>query len=191
MFIQWRKKRARARALSARQAAYERAPQAGRELAAHIPDAIWPALHSVVAGYRPIRHEIDPTPLMETFYCEQARLCLPCVTDKDGPLTFKGWSPGDRLVEGAFGISEPEPSMAEVKPSLILVPLLAFDETGHRLGYGGGYYDRTLEALRQHHPVIAVGLAYEAQRVRKLPYGRHDMALDWVITEERAYRGQI
>jgi 5-formyltetrahydrofolate cyclo-ligase len=188
MLTGWRKGRARKAAAAARKAAFEADPKAGVRLAETFPDAIWPPLHSIVAGYFAIRDEIDPRPLMETFHCEQARLALPCVTGPDQPLVFRSFTPGDDLVRGAFGVSEPEPGAPEVKPALVLVPLLAFDDAGRRLGYGAGFYDRTIEALRALGPVTTVGLAYEAQRLKRVPTAGHDAPLDWIVTEAGAYR---
>jgi 5-formyltetrahydrofolate cyclo-ligase len=188
MLIGWRKARARRIAAAARESAHAADPGAGVRLADAFPDEIWPPLHSIVAGYFAIRDEIDPRPLLETFHCEQARLCLPCVTGPGQPLVFRSWSPGDELVKGAFGVSEPRPSAPEVRPSLVLLPLLAFDRAGRRLGYGAGFYDRTIEALRGLGPVTTVGLAYEAQRLKRVPTAGHDVVLDWIVTEQRAYR---
>lgn len=188
MLTGWRKGRARKIAAVARKAAHAADPSAGACLVEHFPDEIWPPLHSIVAGYFAIRDEIDPRPLMETFHCEQARLCLPCVTGPGQPLVFRSWSPGDELVKGAFGVSEPRPSAPEIRPSLVLLPLLAFDGAGRRLGYGAGFYDRTIEALRALGPVKTIGLAYEAQRLKRVPTEGHDVALDWIVTEQGAHR---
>lgn len=187
MLTGWRKGRARKAAAAARRAAHTADPDAGARLAETFPDEIWPPLHAVVAGYFAIRDEIDPRPLMETFHCEQARLALPCVTGPDHPLVFRSFTPGDELVRGAYGISEPKPGAPEVRPSLVLVPLLAFDRSRRRLGYGAGFYDRTLESLRALGPVTTVGLAYEAQRLTRVPTAGHDVALDWIVTEQGAY----
>ena len=186
MLSRWRKARARKAALKARAEAHLRDPHAGERLAEHFPDALWPPLHSVVAGYVAIRDEIDPRPLLETFYCEQVRLALPCIERTDGPLVFRSWSPGESLVAGPMGIGQPRPDASLVTPSLVLLPLLAFDRFGTRLGYGGGYYDRTLASLRQAGPVRAVGLAYQEQEARKLASERHDVKLDWVVTGHAA-----
>jgi len=188
MLTGWRKNRARVQAARARAAAYAADPRAGERLADHFPDELWPPLNTIVAGYRAIRDEIDPAPLLETFYCDQVRIALPCVTGPERPLIFRSWSPGDRFVTGAFGVEEPEPSHPEVRPALVLVPLLAFDLAGRRLGYGAGFYDRTLERLREAGPVTTVGVAFEAQRMNRVPTDGHDRPVDWVVTEERAYR---
>ncbi|MCC5994949.1 MAG: 5-formyltetrahydrofolate cyclo-ligase [Oceanicaulis sp.] len=188
MLTQWRKQRARAAALKRRAAAHAADPEAGRRLIEHFPDCLWPPLHSVVAGYHAVRSEIDPAPLMETFWCEQVRLALPCVTGPDEPLIFRAWSPGDALEPGAYGVKAPAPDAPVLTPALILAPLLAFDHQGRRLGYGGGYYDRTLAALRAAGPVTAVGLAYAAQRLKRAPSAAHDMRLDWIVTEHGAFK---
>jgi len=188
MLMQWRKQRARAAALKRRAAAHAGDPEAGRRLADHFPDCRWPKLHSVVAGYYAVRSEIDPAPLMETFWCEQARLALPCVTAPDAPLEFRAWAPGDALETGAYSIACPQPRAPVLTPDLVLVPLLAFDHMGRRLGYGGGYYDRTIAALRAAGDVQVVGLAYSAQRLTRVPSAAHDMRLDWIVTEHGALK---
>jgi 5-formyltetrahydrofolate cyclo-ligase len=188
MFSNWRKKRARTKALAQRRVAHDALPDAPAALVENFPDEIWPGVGAVVAGYHAVHSEIDPIRLLETFHCEQARLALPRVAGSDVPLIFHQWLPGDELETGAHGIATPHTEMPVLTPSLLLVPMLAADERGYRLGYGGGYYDRTLSALRDAGPVIAVGLAYEAQRVKKLPVQRHDQPLDWIITEKGAYR---
>lgn len=187
MLTGWRKARLRKNALERRAKACRRQPDAGRALITQFPDAAWPAVHAVVAGYRPVRGEIDPAPLMETFLLEQAVLALPVVAEKAAPLQFRAYAPGDTLEARAYGIEEPEPRKPLVTPSLVLVPLVAFDSRCHRLGYGGGYYDRTLAALKTQGRVISVGLAFEAQKVSRLPSGMHDIALDYVVTETACY----
>jgi 5-formyltetrahydrofolate cyclo-ligase len=187
MFLAWRKSRARKQALAARKAAHAADPEAGRLLAAAFPDAVWPRIEAVVAGYRPIGSEIDPTALMETFFCEQARLALPVMQEEGEPLIFRRWQPGDELAQGAFDVEEPLDTASEARPVLVLVPLVAADKKGRRLGYGKGYYDRTLAALRAAGPVTAVGLAYEAQILPMVPAGGLDQRLDWIVTEKGAY----
>lgn len=188
MLSGWQKSRLRRRALAQRDALARIQPEAGHALAGHFPDAAWPAVNAVVAGYWPVRGEIDPRPLMETFLLEQAQLALPLVTQKDAPLQFRAWSPGDTLDKGAFGIDVPQDKRPVLTPTLLLVPLVAFDARCHRIGYGAGFYDRTLSALRAAGPVMAVGLAYEGQRVGRVPAGRHDVALDYVVTDAGCYR---
>jgi 5-formyltetrahydrofolate cyclo-ligase len=108
-----------------------------------------------VAGYSPIRSECDPVPLMRSLASTGAVLALPVVEGADKPLSFGEWRPGMRLVTGPHGIPQPTEQAAPVAPDILLVPLAAFDRAGRRIGYGGGYYDRTLAALRKTRPVIA------------------------------------
>lgn len=112
-----------------------------------------------------------------------ARLALPAVVDSNSPLEFRIWQPGEPLVAGAYGIPMPE-AREILRPSRLVVPLLAWDRSGARLGYGGGYYDRTLAALRTEGDCWAVGFAYAAQEVERVPRGENDMPLDAVATED-------
>ena len=112
-----------------------------------------------------------------------ASLALPAISARNAALAFRQWRPGDALVRGLFGISEPPASALEVIPDIVLVPLAAFDRAGHRVGYGGGYYDRTFARLRQVKPVIAIGLAFAVQEIPQVPALSHDVRLDFVLTE--------
>jgi 5-formyltetrahydrofolate cyclo-ligase len=141
---------------------------------------------TVVAGYSPIRSEIDPTPLMRELAARGARLALPVITARGQSLRFRVWSVGDRLLSGPLGILEPSPAAAEITPDIVLVPLAAFDHAGHRIGYGAGHYDRTLAQLRKSRHAMAIGLAFAAQEVAAVPALAHDVALDFVLTEARA-----
>lgn len=138
---------------------------------------------TVVAGYAPIRSEIDPVQLMQKLAGCGASLALPAISARNAALAFRQWRPGDALVRGLFGISEPPASALEVIPDIVLVPLAAFDRAGHRVGYGGGYYDRTFARLRQVKPVIAIGLAFAVQEIPQVPALSHDVRLDFVLTE--------
>jgi 5-formyltetrahydrofolate cyclo-ligase len=138
-----------------------------------------------VAGYWPMGTEIDPRPALERLAAE-GPVGLP-VAAKGRPLAFRLWRPGEPLVPGGFGTSVPE-AVAPMVPEVLIVPLLAFDGRGHRLGYGGGHYDRTLAALRARGPVLAVGFAYAAQRVEALPVEPTDAPLDLVVTEAGVLR---
>ncbi|MGM0560343.1 MAG: 5-formyltetrahydrofolate cyclo-ligase [Pseudomonadota bacterium] len=137
-----------------------------------------------VSSYWPMRDEIDPRPAMEALNAKGVGLCLPVVTGNAQPLVFRAWQPGDRLVREAFGTSVPEPSAAEQVPDILLVPLLAFDSEGYRLGYGGGFYDRTLEKLRAERGTLAIGLGFAWQHMDFLPRGPHDQKLDMIVTEQ-------
>jgi len=133
-----------------------------------------------VSFYWPIRTEIDPRALLEKL-SGQRKVCLP-VTTGFKPLIFREWSPGAEMIADSFGVEVPADE-TEVTPEVLVVPLLAFDERGHRLGYGAGHYDRTLDKLRPRGPVTAVGFAYEAQLVDTLPIEPTDEPLDVIVTE--------
>ena len=141
---------------------------------------------TIVSGYSPIRSEIDPVPLMRALAAKGARLALPAVLARGKSLAFRTWSPNDRLTLGPLGILEPSPAAAEVIPNIMLVPLAAFDRQGHRIGYGAGHYDHTLAHLRKVRP-IAIGLAFAAQEIETIPVMQHDVALDFVLTEKKAF----
>jgi 5-formyltetrahydrofolate cyclo-ligase len=134
----------------------------------------------VLAGYLPIRTEIDPLPVMAGW---DGPVGVPVIEGKGLPLRFQLWRPGCAMVEGPFGVHVPEGG-EEVVPELLIVPLLAFDRRGGRLGYGGGFYDRTLARLRSAGAVRAVGYAYAAQEVSALPREATDAPLDAIVTEE-------
>jgi 5-formyltetrahydrofolate cyclo-ligase len=138
----------------------------------------------VVAGYAPIRSEIDPTPLMRKLAARCAQLALPVIIARDRPLQFRAWSPGDKLVRGPLGILEPPLEAAEVIPDILLVPLAAFDRAGHRIGYGAGHYDRTLGQLRALRKIIAIGVGFAAQEIPGVAAAAHDARLDLVLTED-------
>jgi 5-formyltetrahydrofolate cyclo-ligase len=141
----------------------------------------------VVAGYSPIRSEIDPTPLMRALAARGAQLALPVIVARDAPLTFRLWSTGDPLQRGPLGILEPRPEAAHIIPDILLVPLAAFDRSGHRIGYGAGHYDRTFAQLRQSKAVTAVGVAFAVQEINAVPALPHDVALDYVLTETQSF----
>jgi 5-formyltetrahydrofolate cyclo-ligase len=138
----------------------------------------------VLAGYLPIRTEIDPTPVMAAW---RGRVAVPVIDGPDRPLRFLGWTPGCRMVPGPFGVPVPEMG-EEVVPDVLVVPLVAFDRDGGRLGYGGGFYDRTLAGLRARGAVQAVGFAYAAQEADRLPRETTDARLDAIVTEREVVR---
>ena len=142
---------------------------------------------AVVAGYSPIRSEIDPMPLMRKLAAAGARLALPAISARGQALKFRAFHPHDRLLPGPLGILEPSPAAAEIVPDIVLVPLAAFDPTGHRIGYGAGHYDRTLAQLHKSRGFAAIGLAFAAQEVAAVPALQHDVALDYVLTESKSF----
>ena len=136
----------------------------------------------IISGFRPIRTEIDPTPLMETLHAAGHRLCVPVVQGRGLALKFREWRPDAEMIEGPFGALVPATGRW-LKPRLLITPLLGFDADGWRLGYGGGFYDRTLEQLRAVRRTRAVGFAYSAQQVEAVPREATDQPLDAIVTE--------
>lgn len=138
----------------------------------------------VVALYKALGAEIDPRPLGDTLRKLGWWTALPAVEAEDAPLVFRRWAPGEPLAKDLAGLAAPLPSAADVRPDLIIVPLLAFDRAGGRLGQGGGWYDRTLEALRSNGAAPPfVGLAYAGQQIDQVPFEAHDQRLDGILTE--------
>jgi len=138
---------------------------------------------TIVAGYAPIRSECDPVPLMRSLAAKGAQLALPIVHARDKELSFAEWRQGEQLMAGPYGILQPRAEAIPLEPDVILVPLAAFDRRCRRIGYGAGYYDRTLCDLRKRKVVIAVGIAFAAQEVEAIPVNEHDERLDLVLTE--------
>ncbi|MEL7040311.1 MAG: 5-formyltetrahydrofolate cyclo-ligase [Pseudomonadota bacterium] len=163
-----------------------RDPDAGETLAAKFPMKLLDRYGPVVAAYLPIGSEIDPRPLMMKLAAANAKLALPCVQD-DGSMVYRAYRRGDMLEQRPFGLLEPNPEVPEVSPTLVLTPLLGFDRSGNRIGYGKGHYDRALAKLREQGRVFVCGLAFWGQEVDAVPAEPHDVPLDWVMTE----RGSI
>ena len=134
----------------------------------------------VLAGYMAMRTEIDP---MAAMTAHQGTVGVPVIMAAGVPLRFREWSPGCAMLIGQFGAKVPEEG-AWVEPQVLIVPLLAFDARGYRLGYGGGFYDRTLERLRSRQKVLAVGFAFAAQEVAEVPIDATDQRLDAIVTEQ-------
>jgi 5-formyltetrahydrofolate cyclo-ligase len=141
---------------------------------------------AVVAGFMPMKSEINPLPLMRKLADAGAELALPVVSGRGRPLVMRAYRFGEPLAAGVWGIREPPPGAREVAPDILLVPLLAFDRRGQRIGYGAGYYDMTIAALRAIKKVVAVGLAFAAQEVSTVPTSARDVSLDLVLTEREA-----
>jgi len=143
-----------------------------------------------VASYWPLRDEADPRDLASALAVRGHPILLPGIEARDKPLVFRYWREGDATRRSTDGIVEPLAAAEAHEPKILLVPLLAFDGQGHRLGYGGGYYDRSLAALRARGHVLAIGVAYAGQERAKLPHARHDQRLDMVVTEQGLRRFQ-
>ena len=144
------------------------------------------AVPAVVSGFWPIKEEIDIRPLMMEFFNKSCQLALPVVQGKGKPLLFRAWRPGDPLEAGVFGTLQPSAKREVMEPDALIVPMLACDREGWRLGYGGGFYDRTLAGLRAKKAITAVGVGFDDQLVPEVPHGPSDQRLDWLLTDKRA-----
>jgi 5-formyltetrahydrofolate cyclo-ligase len=137
-----------------------------------------------VSGYFPIRDELDPLPLLIALHKKGLRIALPVT--KPGPkLIFRVWKPGSSIERAQFGLQEPGEDCPEVQPDLLLVPLLAFDRQGNRLGYGAGYYDSTLRSLRLARRIVAAGIGFDEQEFPQIPREPQDEPLDMILTPSR------
>ena len=180
------------------EAARAAGPGAAERLKQNVVDVLLPlaalgipdpgAQGAVVSGYWPLSGEIDVRALLAYLDGRGYVCALPVVVAPDAPLIFRRWTPGVRLEAGPFDTRHPAADAPEVRPDMLLVPLLAFDAEGYRLGYGGGYFDRTLGGLRERGAPVAVGAAFAGQQVDHVPHDRYDQPLDWIVTEEKAVR---
>ena len=149
-----------------------------------LPVEVMPGI--IVSGFSPLKSEISPLPLLRRLADAGASLALPVVAGRGKPLIMRAWSFGAPLVSGVWGIREPPADAPELFPDILIVPLLAFDRSGHRIGYGAGYYDLTVSRLRTVKPVMAIGIAFAAQEIASVPATPRDARLDLVLTERGA-----
>ncbi len=173
----------RAEALARRDAmaADVRAAAAEQIAARAFPLALKPG--TIVSGFMPLKSEINPLPLLRKLAAAGAQLALPAIAGRGKPLIVRAYAIGDEFARGQWGIREPKPEAPEVAPDILIVPLAAFDRAGHRIGYGAGYYDMTINALRAKKPLTAVGIAFAAQEIPRVPATERDERLDLVLTE--------
>lgn len=185
-----RKKQLRTAAQAARATAAAQNPGAGERLAEAFlsvaPRMHFPTAPASVSAFWPMGDEIDVRPLIHRLADAGYRVGLPVMEGRDKPLRFRRWRSDMDLVDGGFGTRIPPDDAPEIMPAALIVPLLAFDRQGYRLGYGGGFYDRTLAQLSARGPVLAVGVAFAAQEVEAVPHDTHDMPLGWIVTEQGA-----
>ncbi len=179
MDIKAKKTRARIQAKQVRAAVT--APDGPISLIKHFPAAAFRG--RVIGGYWPLAGELDIRPLLEACHEAGHGMSLPTTPRKGYPLTFRHWKPSHLLKAGAYNTREPFPEQPEVHPALVLVPLLAFTRYGERLGYGGGFYDRTLASLKAKQDIFACGVAYAGQEAATLPTEHFDYRLDGILTE--------
>lgn len=177
------KRKARGDASKRRAGAHEYLKDtAGLALAARgLPDGV-SRTPGIVSGFIPYQSEITTIPLLNALRRGGWRTAMPVVIAQGLPLLFRAWAPGEALVPGVWGIPMPPETAPEVLPDVLLVPLLAFDREGYRLGYGGGFYDRTLADARKSRHVTAVGVAFDEQRLDAVPHVDYDEPLDWLLT---------
>jgi 5-formyltetrahydrofolate cyclo-ligase len=166
------------KAALARRAALD--PAVGAALTPVVLDHMPPPPGAVVAGFWPMGQEIDIRPLLNALHDRGHPVALPVTPKRGAPLSFRRWRPGDELARGPMGTRQPDAAAEALTPAFLLVPLLAFDRRGHRLGYGGGYYDRTLAALPG---ATALGVGYAAQELDEVPAGPDDARLQAIATE--------
>lgn len=183
------KKRLRLIALGRRAAMGENARHAASEAAAlNAVAALGDVAGRTIALFCAFRDEIDTAPLAEKLRARGALLALPVILGRGEPLLFRRWRADDVLVPaGAFRIPEPPEEAGAVIPDILMVPLAAFDRKGYRIGYGAGFYDRTLAGLRAGRPVRALGYAFACQEVEEVPAEPHDEPVDMMITEREAF----
>jgi 5-formyltetrahydrofolate cyclo-ligase len=173
----------RSAALEKRDAMSAQARAAAAETIAARPFPVPMPTGTTVAGFSAIRSEINPMPLLRRLAAAGARLALPAIVARRAPLAFRAFAFGQELDRGQWGIREPKRDAPEVHPDILLVPLAAFDRRGFRIGYGAGYYDLSINALRAIKPITAVGLAFAMQEIGAVPVLPHDARLDLVLTE--------
>ena len=140
-----------------------------------------------VAGYIPIKNELDCLIILKALHAAFFPIALPSIVAKGQALDFRVWGMETELIDGPFGTKQP--TEARVTPEIVLVPLVAFDLKGGRIGYGGGFYDRTIKGLKENNMcLVTIGVAYEAQQLDDIPMEAHDQHLDMVITEKQIHR---
>lgn len=178
----------RQQAYTARDAAWRADPAAGEALKRRLAEVLSMPPRVPMSGYWPLEGEMDVRPALLGYHRQGHPVGLPVVVAKGEPLLFRCWDPAQELVMGNFKVMTPPENAAPMVPRILLVPMLAFDPDGYRLGYGGGFYDRTLAKLRGAGHALAVGVAYAAQEMPFVPRGPYDQPLDLIVTERAAFR---
>jgi 5-formyltetrahydrofolate cyclo-ligase len=182
------KEEVRRRALANRALLKQSVPELSHRMAEIFVSRIPLPPASVVSAYVAIGEEADPAPLLESLRARGHTVVLPRVVGRGKPLEFHRYEAGAPLVPGGFGLLQPARDWPIIDPDILAVPLLAFDGEGYRVGYGAGFYDRTLARLRAARDVVAVGFAFAAQEFPEVPHDENDQRLDWIVTENGARR---
>jgi 5-formyltetrahydrofolate cyclo-ligase len=181
--ISGQKQRLREEALARRDAMPAAERQAAAESIAGRKFPVEAPPGAIVSGFMPMKSEINPLPLLKRLAAEGARLALPVVAGRGNALIMRLWEFGAPLEPGAWDIRQPKSDAPEADPDILLVPLAAFDRAGHRIGYGAGYYDLTINRLREIKPITAIGIAFAAQEIPRVPATERDARLDFMLTE--------
>ena len=185
--IDEQKKRFRTEAKVARLQAFHQAPNAGEQIAQQLLNLALPAAANISAFW-PLAEELDTLPLLHSMHQQGHQMLLPVMLGAGKPLAFATWAPGDLLKEAAFKTLEPRDDKERMEPNIMLCPLLAFDRRGYRMGYGGGFYDRSIAQLQEQGDLLTIGIAFAAQEVAEIPTGEYDMPLDMIVTEQEMIR---
>ncbi|MGH1416570.1 MAG: 5-formyltetrahydrofolate cyclo-ligase [Pelagimonas sp.] len=183
MTLEERKAEARKEAFALRKAAFDTRPPGA---AGHLSSVLAGFRGVPLSGYMPIRTEINPLSAMAEA-AAHGPVGVPVITAAGQPLTFALWEPECEMQDGAFGAQIPA-DLVFFEPEIVIVPLVAFTRTGGRLGYGGGFYDRTLEGLRRKRPTLAIGFAFSAQEAESLPLEATDQPLDMIVTQDGVFQ---
>lgn len=186
--LQEEKKALRKVLLARRTAVAAQSTQAGEALRDVLRAALTLPDGAMVAGYLPMGDEIDALPTVAALRASGHGIAMPVVVARSEPLQFRRWCPDDPLTDGPLGTKHPCESAPVVVPDVLIVPLLGYDRRGYRLGYGGGFYDRTVATLRSAGEIIAVGVGFACQEVAQIPRGPLDEAMDWIVTPQEAFR---
>lgn len=182
MTLQSQKSQLRKELFMNRAAAFAGGEHASAAATALLLDHLGDVKGAIISAYRPIRSELNPTNAMHQLYAAGARICVPVIKARDTALGFREWTPESKMVVGAFGAEVPEEG-AWLEPEILISPLVGWDRAGWRLGYGGGFYDRSLEALRAKRPTRAIGFAFAIQELKSVPIEPTDQRLDVIVTE--------
>jgi len=164
--------------------AFQDQPQAGVEIAKTISEVLKLPANSKVSVFWPLAEELDTLPILHALHTAGHQVLLPIMQGAGKPLLFGCWAPGDQLVEAAFKTLEPSPEQARMTPDVMLCPLLAFDRKGYRMGYGGGFYDRSIAQIKAQGELCTIGIAFAAQEVDNIIIGEFDEPLHMIITEQ-------
>lgn len=139
-----------------------------------------------IALYYSINNELDCLPLLEKLRANGHEICLPVIEHKNSPMVFRLWQKDEKLIEGEYNIKVPNENSPNIEPGVIIMPLVAYDENGNRLGYGKGYYDRTIAKMKN--KPLLIGYAYEMQKVKNIASESHDVPLDYLVSEKQVRR---